>query len=359
VLFPAITLAENNADVVLRALPFYGSLAAFVLVLSRGETWERWIALAFLSRAFYFGVSGPHRLPFALSGAALPWEIPNSIALIALLLVTLYASYRLLSDERQPTSSIVLPVLGVAPLVAAAEIAMASQPVGNVMALNLVTLAAVRPLLVCMAFSPARLPALLGRSLVAAGVTTSVFFLLSANGIRNGPDIVLGLAAGLMSLAVLEVWHPGIGQTRHTDFGAPAQPDPSSPGPGSAGARPSWQRILLELRGSSVPPDERPLGDPRFRQKPVADRAKVSVQRVSEFPERMNDSAAQRLDVFVPGWRARHLAGPPVLVQTFKGAVEGLPGTWIYYRLTPLGEQLAAAVAEKPADEAAPETRLF
>ncbi|HVL87289.1 MAG TPA: hypothetical protein VM681_04665 [Candidatus Thermoplasmatota archaeon] len=359
VAFPSIALAENQSDVWLRAIPYYAALGAFGWILSVGSERERWIALAFLPRALYFGASGLHRLEPALAGEVLAWELPNAVALLGLLLASLAAGARLLRDPRAPGVSVALPVLALGPVLAAAEIAITGKPVGLLMAVNLVTLALVRPILVCAGLARDKVPALLARALAAAGgASVALWFLLVQGGVPHGADLGLGLAAGLLVLAALEAWRPGLAShDAGTLPGPPAAaaapaPAPSSP-PILVGAStpligvnpptPAWKVLILALRHSSAGQD-RP-GEPRLTQKRLAEQTGVSVKRVSEFAQQLNESAVQKLDLYVPGWKAQAGLAPPVLVRTHKGAVEGLPGAWVYYRLTPLGEKLAESVA--------------
>ncbi|HUH13786.1 MAG TPA: hypothetical protein VMK65_11775, partial [Longimicrobiales bacterium] len=102
---------------------------------------------------------------------------------------------------------------------------------------------------------------------------------------------------------------------------------------------PHWQRLLVELRGSSA---QSGLGDARWTQKALAQRTGISVKRVSEFPQTLNSTAAQKLAAHVPEWEATREAPP--LVEAHKGAVSGATGAWVYYRLTPAGEELAEQV---------------
>lgn len=170
---------------------------------------------------------------------------------------------------------------------------------------------------------------------------------------------------GAMALAVLEVLWPRLEQPPLVEDLTPAtaeRPPAATPRPRTAPSAldgPQWQTLLLALRGSCLPEGAAPRGEDRLRQRTLVEATGIPAPRVSTIVRDLNETAAARLDGYAPGWRGEGaLPLEPQLVQQLRGSVVGLPGVWVYYRLTPLGERLAGTLAPPPPADAPPRSDL-
>lgn len=327
------------------ALPYHAAVAYLVWSCARGEAWERWVALAFLPRALYFATQGV----VAFLGDPAPLELLVHGWVLLTVVVMVPAVLRL-ARTGPPGVAIVVPTVALGPTVALAQMLFPAPHSLHtaITILDFFTLAFVRPLYQAVGLTPRAVRPILERAAIAGIVALLVMYGAAAVLAFPGASAaLLGLASGLLAVAVLEAVRgtaePGEEPEATPSVGAAPGAEGEEP---PTDGRPQWQRILVELRGSSARESDG-LASARFTQKEIARVTGISVKRVSEFPQALNASAAVRLDAHVPGWRDE-VRGSPVLVEVFKGAVRGSQGAWVYYRLTPLGERLAAAVAAEP-----------
>lgn len=328
--FPPVTV--GLLDFVFRALPYFVMLGWMALALSRGEAWMRWVCLAFLPRALVFGFVALLSIPFPGADAA---TLLYQVSALGLLVVGLVGAFRLLRGPTEgPRPAVILPVLGATPVLAVLTVAGGLGVVGAHL-LNFLTLALVRPLFLYLGLARPYLLSTLGRSVVTSAVAIAAALLADAGlDASPGASMALGMALGAFTYGAIEAWRPLVSSL----------PTRSAGPPGHAASSPSdlpqWQRLLVALRGSSTGVAE--PADPRWTQKMLSAATGISVKRVSGFPEDLQATAVAKLDRYLPGWREG--GTDPTLVTTHRGAVRGHPGIWVYYRLTPLGERLAAAL---------------
>lgn len=317
------------------AFPYYAAVTLVVVACAWGATWEKWVALAFLPRVYYFATQA--LFDVSSTGEHAVWGIwANHLGVYAMALACLVAVWRVARDDVSIPRAVLLGGLAVGPAMAMAQAIFPSLTDSANAVLNFVSLGLVRPLFQYVGVAPDALPSIVARSTLSSGVAGVV---AAAGPFLFGyPDAfcaMLGLGAGLLAVAIAEAVGSGV------RLPEPPAVTPPAPPPGPGGSGPQWQRLLLELRGSSS--HEGP-GRLAWTQKELSRRTGISVQRVSEFPSMMNGSASQKLDALVPGWRAEHPEGAPTLVEVHKGAVEGVPGVRVYYRLTGWGERLASSI---------------
>lgn len=383
-----------------QALYFVG-LALVAFRLSGGQaTWERWAALAFLPRAFYWSTTGSFVVADVVAGVARPADQLVLLTVPFLAVVSAAAYVRLLRRPRPPQmlAVVLVPLTGVA--IGIAEFGVRQlQPVDPVLVpvLSLLTLGLHRPLFLLVGLAPGMLGTVALRATACAVVGSAALAGLEAffPG-ASGAAILAGFVSGAMTLAVLEVLWPrletwegaeappprrfalhvgggGLAVVRQPAAPAsppgpspaasapalppaaePPAPAPSAPprpaAPARASDRPQWQDLVLSLRGSSLSQGAPARGEPHLTQKALVERTGIGAPRISTIVRELNDGAAARLDAHVSGWR--DAVPRPVevaLVQQFRGSIPGVPGVWVYYRLTPLGERLAAALDPRPA----------
>ncbi len=188
-------------------------------------------------------------------------------------------------------------------------------------------------------------PTLAGRALdlsVRAIAPTVASYLVYALVRPVGPVPVLIMITGVLAVAGGGAWmvtrrwpltdHSATGRAPDMDA---VEDDP----------RPQWIRILECLEGSCSGPDAA-SPDWAWTQKAIAERIGIAPARVSEFPRAFNEAAERRLAEYVPEWgNGTSGQAAPVLVERHRGAIPGESGVWTYYRLTPAGEALRAAVS--------------
>lgn len=339
-LWPEALLGPGALYWLLIPLPYHASLAAIVLHCSTSDATERWIGMAFLPRAGFFATqgylsvaawgSGP--LPLLLSGL---YQLSGALLIIPIAIAS-FRMWRSAGDGGPPASVILAGLLlGPADVFALNSINR-TTPLGVVAAqfLNFLTLGLVRPLFIYIALAPEATRGLLSRVVLAAGIGTGVLALAPRVGFSPMGATITGASLASLSLMTME----GLGTAR-----AVPQREGLDENTIAVSRRPQWQTLLLALyragAGNGGPPVY------AWTQKALAEGTGISVKRISEFPASLNSSAPQRLSQHVQNWTTT--AAAPVLVTTHRGAVEGLQGGWVYYRLTPLGLILAKAVWEK------------
>ena len=347
-----------------RAIPLYVGYGVAAYVCAGGRGWERWIALALVARMLYWGMAGV--FSFASEGIGNEPNVTISrIGLMALMVVSVAAAARLLRREGGPRPSITILVLLVGPACAFFEMAIQSSlppehvfRFGSVVVLNLVTLGLVRPVVTIAGLAPDKLVPIVGRASLAAGLgalsTILVRFELPSTrptsldlAVDDAATFGVGLVVGLLVLAFVE-WLPGLGAGSRDARTLPivdggAGPDALARAAGHDGA-PHWQVLLRALRDSS---SHGPAGKVDFRvtQKGLVAHTGLRASRISTLVRELNASSEARLDAYVPGWREAHRGRAPfLLIEQSSGAVEGRAGAWTYYRLSPAGELLAAAL---------------
>jgi len=256
---------------------------------------------------------------------------------------------------------VVLPVLLIGPTAALFEtsVSLSLPPeshfrYGSVILVNLLTLGLVRPVLALLGIARDAVYPALTRATFASG--TAVLSTLIIPPLGDGPAALdqvtvygVGLCVGLLTVALLEALPPArlkLGDLARApaDAGAPGASMRISP----REDRPQWQVLLLALRGTCLERGAASAGEPHLTQKALAERTGMRASRISTLVRELNASAASRLDASLPGWREGRPAGlEPELVAQHRGSVPGMPGVWVYYRLTPLGERLATALLDR------------
>lgn len=329
--FPPLTVGVP--DFLFRALPYFVMLGWISVSLARGEAWMRWVCLAFLPRTLVFGFIALLGLGQSSADVA---TLLNRFSAVGLLVAGLVGAYRLTTGPPAgPRPAVILPVLGATPVLAVLAAAGMLGALGGLL-LNFLTLALVRPLFLYIGLARPYLLPTAGRSLATSVVAVASALLAQAGlDAPAGASLALGMALGILAYGAIEAWRPLV---PHPEVRAES---PAPPASASSAGIPQWQRLLLALRGSSGPVTE--PADPRWTQKMLSATTGISVKRVSSFPEDLKTTAASKLDQYLPGWRRD--GADPTLVTTHRGAVKGHPGTWVYYRLTPLGERLAQSIA--------------
>ncbi|HET6404523.1 MAG TPA: hypothetical protein VFH78_07740 [Candidatus Thermoplasmatota archaeon] len=320
-LWPAVARAFSF-DVVVRAVPYYLALAALIAHSALRAGAAGWVALAFLPRALYFGLTG-------LAPRATAWEWADGAGKLVLLAASLWALARLLRRGTGPPRVVVAAVGMMGPLF---WLAVQLQGAWNLTTVffDLATLAIARPLLLYVGLCPGDLPRIVRRT--AEGGLAAVLVLAASSlwtDARAPAAVAFSGGIGLAVIAALEAVSPRAAASGAEGIGAPL-----------------WQRALPELLGS-----ERPEAAPRaeWTQQELARRLRVSPRRISELA-RLNERCEGKLDRWVPEWRAAG-ASRPVVIEAHQGAVAGKPGVWRYYRLTPLGARLAQAVSRDRSDD--------
>ncbi|MBI4392213.1 MAG: hypothetical protein HY556_00245 [Euryarchaeota archaeon] len=379
--FPFHRFMADNEHYV-RSVPFYGALGLSCWVLARGKPWERWVCLGFLARALYWGTAGS--LQFVDQG--LPTQgvvLANGLGLLALMLVSVAASWRLLTGSGGPTAVISIVILLIGPEMALLEDSVrstlpAGEPFwyGATVVLNLVTLALVRPVVTLAGLSPSSLRPVAFRSFVSGGAGLAAALVAGPltlvpphapatlpPGVGDAAGYGLGLAVAAVVFAAYDAVHP-LGAPAAADASHPVGSDSPAPSesqapPGQAAApagparidsggeaqrRPQWQMLILAIRGSSVPEGVEKTGEDRLMQRAISERTGIGAPRISTIVAELTEGAEARLDAYMPGWRTESRSRPEILRQ-FRGAIPGFAGVWVYYRLTPLGEKLAERIA--------------
>lgn len=356
-------------EYIFRAIPLYAGLGMASYVLAAGRPWERWVALALIARALYWGVAGV--LDVARSGLGdVAHLFVNRAGLVLLAAAALAASVRLLRSEDPLPSSVVVPVLLIGPAAALFETGVslalpASFRYGSLVLVNLVTLGLVRPVLALMGMAREMLFPVLVRVTLASGIAVASTmvapaFLLTTD--MPHADAVttygFGLMVGLLAIAALE-GAPPISLRRPDAAPPPIGGDPET-GPGAAmrlktTGRPQWQVLLEILKGSSLPSGVSTTGELRLTQKALAEALGVRPSRIASIVSDLNEPMGRRLDQYTPQWRATHPPGLTIeVVRQFRGTIPGNPGVWVYYRLTPIGERLAEAAQRDFLETSAP-----
>lgn len=312
-------------DLALRAGPYYLGLAVTAVLFARGGTSDRWLALAFLPRALYYGMF-PVMDPSGLVGGDAVGML-NALGFLLLLAGALAAMLYLVRNPDPPRRSVVALVVA-ATIMLALVTTMAVGETRASLAVNFLSLGLVRPLFTYIALARDDLPAILGGSVVAG---TAGIGALALGPAMSLPPLGIGL------LAVSGVCLAFAGADAFLTRRARAPDRNEMPG------APHWMRVIVALQGSSAG------GTPQagWTQRGLAQRTGVGVRRVSEFPEALNATAARKLARHVPDWSPANPAPSARLVETFRGSVPGERGVIVYYRLTPLGERLAQAVARE------------
>lgn len=393
--FPFHRAMVDNEHI-LRALPLYYGLGVGAYVLAAGRTWERWLSLALMSRAFYWSTAGT--IDVARSGLGdVAHLFVNRIGLLALGIAAIAAVVRLMRTDDRPPASVVIPALIIGPAAAlietGASLALPPDDVfryGSLVFANLLTLGLVRPILTLAGVAPTTLVPALGRVALATGVATVATLGMAPFDFGDAPltdaavAYAFGACIGLIAVAALEAapnfrLHragPPVTEPAHPPGAppqelaehpseAPTRGPPAEPASLSAAttafpiptSRPQWQTVLIEIKGSHLPEGASAAGEYRLTQRAIVERTGVRASRVSTLVRELNESATTRLDSYSPGWReGPHGRGTADLIRQYRGAVAGVPGIWVYYRLTPLGEALAEALesAEFRENSAAP-----
>lgn len=317
------------------AYPYYAALTAVILACAAGSRWEKWIALAFLPRVYYFFAQAVFQV--SSTGDQVAWGIvANHVGVYVMSAICLWAVWRLAQAPEAIPRSVLFGGLLIGPAMAAAHATFPTLTDSANAALSFVTLGFVRPLFTIVALALDQLRAVVARTILASGLGALVA--------TGGPYLfgypavfcaLLGIGAGLVALAAADAAAGSSVIVTH-----PAGPPSAEPAPrASPSAAPQWQRLMALLRGSSRPDA---LARLAWTQKELSARTGISVQRVSEFAASMNATAATKLDSLLPGWRDECPEGTPALVEVHKGAVEGASGVRVYYRLTEWGERMAS-----------------
>lgn len=363
-------------DHYVRSPPYYAGLAVATYVLAGGAAWERWISLAFLTRAFYWGAAGVFDIATVGFGAETAIVL-NRLGLFGMTIAAVAATVRLLRASEGPSHAVVVLGLVIGPAAALIETVVRytldpSAPFwyGSIALLNLVTLGLTRPVLTMLGVAPRALGGVALRAAAASLAGAAAAVAMSPLPLADGGRWTLygfGLLVGALALIGLEGASassarpeaPAGSMPGSTLDAAPARDAPTNPAAstGVDSARPHWQQIVLALRGSHLPPGETRPGEARLTQKSLVQRTGIPAARVSRLAYELNEDATSRLDAHFPGWRDEYRGiDPPQLLEHFRGSVEGTPGVWVYYRLTKLGEGLAARLAmPEPPPSAAPD----
>lgn len=357
-------------EYLLRAPPLYVGLGVGAFILAKGRPWERWVSLALIARALYWGSAGV--VDVARSGLGEePYLFVNRIGLLALAALAVAAAVRLARQDERPGSGVMIPVLALGPLGVLIETAVrASLPpedhfrYGSLVLVNLLTLGLVRPILVLQGLAKEALFPALMRVTLAAGVATGATLVASPLDIGSSATNVdavatygFGLSIGLLAIAVLDTTPrtapPPSTATPPSSTLPP--PPPAQTDEAEVAGRPQWQVLLLALRGSHLPAGTPALGTQALTQRGLVERTGIRASRISTLVRELNEGAALRLDAHLPGWREGPMGrGSPEVILQFRGAVEGQPGVWVYYRLSLVGEELARTIAETEFREKSP-----
>lgn len=315
--------------------PLYAGMATLILLSARGTKTDRWVALAFIPRALMWPTmsygGGLEALWRVLRSDPLGERI-NLVVVTALAIACLVALAHLRSRPGDgPARGVVLAIAAIGPINALAfqlipggsspEILLATEVA------NYPTLAIIRPLLLYVALDPARVSPIFGRSSLAAGLGTLTAWAAPGLALPQAAGAILALIVGLTVLILLESLSPGVSQA----------PAPTT-------TRPHWQTLIVTLHRAGAGRPQPPA--PLWTQQGLSQSTGISIQRVSEFPKQLNATAVSKLDAHWPEWRQGSNGGPQQLVDVQTGAVPGLVGPRVYYRLTPLGAGLAERIDE-------------
>lgn len=328
-------LNEGAPDTVLRAWPLYAAYALLLLGASRtGERTDALVALAFLPRAVEFGAEVLPNFVLVVAAASDLNVLLNGAGTTLLLGVAVVATSWVVHRADPRFRAPAVGLFAAALLLAAGKDLIPLGPAsGNAYVLiDQSSLGALRTALCAVAFlGIAALAPLAG---IAIGSAAGAAAVSGAAGawFGLGPEVALmyGFAGGALLLSLAAWAVPGVGKA--------AAPRPE-------GGPPQWVRLMLHLRGSS---DRSRKPQPGWTQKELARATGIPVQRVSEFSETLNRRAERRLQEHVPDWKGRFGPVVPALVVKHRGAVEGLPGVQVYYRLTDAGEAMAGGVEHAP-----------
>lgn len=321
-------ITEGLSRVLLVPGVYYAGLTLVVLTSARGRAIDQWIALAFAPRALLFVTQAiPRGLDFGsieLEGRLL---MPITLAMGAACILALVEIVRR-PLPGGPTLPLVVALAVIGPADAIAwRFVDGTTPRGAFASavLNYLTLSLVRPLFLYVAFAADEVPRLLARCLFAAGAGFMLVLLGPSIGFPAPTVGILAISVGSLVLAADEA--------RRTRTTAAQVEEPSRP------ARPQWQTLLVALHDAGA---QAPGAAPReaWTQRGLARTTGISVQRVSEFADEINEGAEDRLDALLPAWREGSYPAR-TLVTKHQGAVAGLRGPRVYYRLTPLGARLA------------------
>lgn len=356
-------------DHYIRSPPYYAGLAVATYVLAGGAAWERWISLAFLTRAFYWGAAGVFDIATVGFGTETA-TVLNRLGLFGMTLAAVAATVRLLRAPNGPSHAVVVLGLVIGPAAALIETVVRytldpSTPYwyGSIALLNLVTLGLTRPVLTMLGIAPRMLGGVALRAGAASLAGAAAAVAMSPLPLTDGGRWTLygfGLLVGALALIGLEGASASLAKSPALESPTSGAPQDASPAPDTGNARPAptspdstrphWQQIVLALRGSHLPPGETRAGEASLTQKSLVQRTGIPAARVSRLAYELNEDATSRLDAHFPNWRKEYRGiEPPQLLEQFRGSVEGTPGVWVYYRLTKLGEGLAARLADAEA----------
>ncbi len=194
---------------------FHLAVAFLLWTFARGTTAWRWVALGFLPRALYWATFGILWLGDAAPRAnAIPF-FEEHFYILAATPVYVWAAFRLLRHGRDtsgPPTALVGVLILFGPLLAIVDTyevgflpSLESGPTNQI--LNLVTLAAFRPLLAVAGLRPASLARMTTHAVFATGVTMAAFAALYlAFDVAYMAAKALGFAVGLAAFGLVGTW---------------------------------------------------------------------------------------------------------------------------------------------------------
>lgn len=305
--FPEVR--EGDLRVVLASIPLFAAYGALGLMeLIRPS--EPIVLAAFSPRITYFGAL---LLRSDLVAAPVGWAAVNhGMAILAALLV-LAAGIR---HIMQSGSALPLACAGTG-IVIGVSVDLSGLPVTVLRVVNFFTLSLLRPIVLGFGLVGEAARWLAPRVGIASGLGV-LTLLVSVSYFAVPEALAAAMALALAATVLGMAWQRG---------------------PPSGHRAPHWQTILLALRGSS-------LGAPRaaWTQTRLARDLGIGRRRVSEFPARLNETAAAKLQDHLGRVDGRPTS---LLVTTHEGVVEGMSGVRTYYRLTEPGERLAETVSAR------------
>lgn len=335
--FVAFVLARGApvdpwVDLLARALPLYAAYGVVVARLASGLRVERWVALALLPRALYFGF-----LPFGaewgllvLSGAV------DYAARFALLAASGWALSRIVRGPEAIRGPVVIAFAATGPLLVAAYRALDGGALAA--ALNYASLGILRPLVLLVGLAPASIAAAIGRASFAAASAIGIAGVLEASGIVPRVSLPLGLAGGVAAFGVGEAI-ASQSRSRRGSRGSASGRGAEPPAPGSR-APPLWMLVLWDLHDARAgPPSER-------TQAAIAARLGTIPQRVSGALGLLDDAERLRSRLEGLGLAGASTAGPGVVQAEVLPTVRR-GGPVRSYGLTPTGSELALELSRR------------
>lgn len=312
---------DRWVDTLARSVPYYAATAAVCVTFASRDRPRRWIALAFLPRAFYLGL-----IPwwsFTLGTEPQGAAVLDYAARAALGFAALWALVRLSRGSVSPTWPAALALTAPGPLLFVASRLIPSGAWNDL--LNFSTLSLLRPAILYVGLAAGLLLPILRRSIVTAGITIAITGGFEALRVPPAGALALGLGAGFMVYGLWESVRPSrlgpaVGSIAPVPRAESAEP-----------AARAWMRVLLDL-------DEQAEGG-AWTQAEIVSRTGLRVQRVSDALRSLTDAALTARRSEALGFEA---AGPLIEVKVRIPREGGAPVN--AYSLTPSGRALAKAI---------------